>query len=385
MIYLDNNATTKPAEVVVEAMSASLREGWHNPSSTHRGGQAARYAVEQARQQVAALIGCRDRELIFMSGGTEADNLAVLGSLAAQPGRQIIVASHIEHEAVQEAAEAAAEQGAMIEWLPIQSNGVVDVNALEVLLKSRGDEIAIVSIMWCNNETGVIQPIEEIGTLCREAGVRFHTDAVQWVGKMETHVAALPVDLLTLSGHKFHGPKGTGALYVRRGVRLEPRSLGGAQERERRGGTENTAGIAGLGAAASLACQWLGTNERERLESMRDQLERSIIERVGDAVVMGGDGPRIWNTSNIAFNRIEAEALLILLSERGVCASAGAACSSGSLDPSPVILAMGVERSLAHGALRFSLSRETSQEDLDQATEVICESVERLRRSMSAV
>ena len=239
-IYLDNNATTQPADEVVAAMNDALREHWQNPSSGHRPGQAARHSVDLARESVAKLIGCRDRQVIFTSGGTEADNLAILGSLASQADRNVFVTSGTEHDAVRETADLAEKAGAEIIWLPVDINGVVDCNALEETLKQRADDIALVSIMWGNNETGVIQPIEAIGSLCREHGVRFHTDAVQWVGKAETKVGGVPIDLLSFSGHKFHGPKGAGGLYIRGGVRLEKRSIGGAQERDQRGGTENT-------------------------------------------------------------------------------------------------------------------------------------------------
>ncbi len=383
-IYLDNNATTKPAEEVVAAMSTALNEHWHNPSSVHRAGQTARHQVDLAREKVAKLIGCKNRDLIFTSGGTEADNLAILGSFAAQPKRNVLVSSKIEHEAVRDSFEEAQRHGAELIWLPIDQQGMVECDALGDLLKKRADEIALVSIMWANNETGVIQPIETIGKLCREHDVRFHTDAVQWVGKMPTNVSELPIDLLSLSSHKFHGPKGVGALYIRRGIRLGKRSLGGSQERDRRGGTENVPGIVGLGEAARLAQAWLATDERKRLEELRDNFEKRVLESVG-GVVVGGDSQRMWNTANIAFPRLEAEAILLLLSEAGVCASAGAACSSGSLDPSPILLAMGIEPEVAHGAVRFSLSRFTTDEEVDAALDIIPQVIAKLQRSMSAL
>ena len=385
IIYLDSNATTQPAGEVVEAMGLALREGWHNPSSVHRPGQAARQQVELARESVAQLLGCKDREIVFTSGGTEADNLAILGSLDAQPDRRVIVTCRIEHSAVREPAEHAEQRGAEVAWLPLENGGVVDCNALEDLLKKRAGEIAIVSVMWANNETGVIQPVETIGRLCRERGVRFHTDAVQWVGKMPADIGSLPIDMLSFSGHKFHGPKGAGGLYIRRAMRLVKRSIGGAQERERRGGTENTPGIVGLGAAARCAMEWLETGEARRIERMRDRFERGVLEAVRGAAVSSAGAPRLWNTSNIAFPRLEAEAILLLLSERGVCASAGAACSSGSLEPSPILLAMGLDPELAHGAVRFSLSRYTMDAEIDEALEIIPATIAKLRESMSAV
>jgi cysteine desulfurase len=384
-IYLDSNATSKPAPEVVEAMNAALTRWWENPSSGHRPAHAVEQQVELAREAVSTLLGCRERDIVFTSGGTEADNLAMLGTLGVLADRPVVATMRLEHSAIRDSADHLAARGKEIVWLGCDGDGIVRLDELETLLHERSDEIAIVSIMWCNNETGVIQPVEAIGTMCREHGVRFHTDAVQWVGKMPTKLADLPIDLLSFSAHKFHGPKGVGGLYVRRGVRLEPRALGGGQERERRGGTENVPGILGIGAAARAATAWLETGELERLEGVRNAFERSIIERTGDAVVNGAGARRMWNTANIGFPRLEAEAILLLLSERGVCASAGSACSSGSLDPSPVLLAMGVDTAVAHGSVRFSLSRETTQAEIDEAVEIVAAVIERLRESVGAV
>jgi cysteine desulfurase len=384
-IYLDNNATTRPAPEVVTAMTEALAERWHNPSSAHRPGQAARQAVELARETIARVLGCSDREIIFTSGGTEADNLAILGTLEKLPDRNVIVTSPTEHEAIRETAERAEHDGAEIVWLPIDSNGVVDCDALEDLLKKRADDIALVTIMWGNNEVGTIQPIDTLGALCREHGVRFHTDAVQWVGKEPTNLADAPVDLLSFSGHKFHGPKGAGGLYVRRGVRLGVRSIGGAQERNRRGGTENVPGLLGLAAAAQRAHDWLASDEPQRMKAMRDRFEREVASRIDGATVNGAGADRVWNTANIAFPKLEAEAILLLLSERGVCASAGAACASGSLDPSPILMAMGIDPIVAHGAVRFSLSRDTTDVEIDAALDIIEQVIDRLRGSSSAL
>lgn len=383
-IYMDHNATTQPTEEVVAAMTASLRTGWHNPSSIHRLGQAARQKVELARASVAELLGCRDRDIIFTSGGTEADNLAVLGSLAAQPKRPLVVTDRREHAAVREVAEHLEEAGREVAWLDADDHGRIDLEAFERLLAARADEIAVVSLMWANNETGLIQDLEAVGTRCRAAGVRFHTDAVQWVGKMPTNFAELPVDLLSFSAHKFHGPKGIGGLVVGRGARVEPRSIGGPQERNRRGGTENVPGIVGMGVAARQAMEWLATANIAALEAERDAFEQRVRNVVPDVVVNHENAPRLWNTSNLGFPRLEAEALLLLLSERGVCASAGAACSSGSLDPSPVLLAGGIAAEVAHGSVRFSRSRDTTPNELDRVVEVIAAVVERLRASMPA-
>ncbi|MCH7603706.1 MAG: aminotransferase class V-fold PLP-dependent enzyme [Planctomycetes bacterium] len=384
-LYLDNNATTRPADEVVEVMNAALRENWANPSSVHRQGQAVRQKLELARESVCRLIGCRDRYLTFTSGGTEAANLAILGSLESLPKRNVLVTTKLEHVAVRELADRMEKKGVEVLWLASQPDGVIEADALEAILNDRAGDIALVSVQWVNNETGVIQPVERFGAMCREKGVRFHTDATQRVGKMPVNVADLPVDLLSFAAHKFHGPKGVGGLYAGRGVRISPQSIGGPQERERRGGTENTPGILGFGVAADLARAWLETDERERLASLRDEFEKTICSRCEETSINCFEAPRIWNTTNIAFHRLEAEAILMLLSERGVCASAGAACSSGSLDPSPVLLAMGIPPEAAHGSVRFSLSRETTQEELDQVTEIVPEAIGKLRKSMSTV
>ncbi len=383
-IYLDNNATTRPTEEVVEAMLSVAREDWANPSSAHRPGQAVRRKIDLARQSVCQLINCQDRELIFTSGGTEAANLAINGSLAAQPRRHMFVTSSIEHSAVHELAESLSKRGVDVHRLPNDVNGVVDVDALERLLIERANDIAIVSIMWTNNETGVIQPVETIGRLCRDHGVRFHTDATAWVGKMPTDMSGVDVDLLSFAGHKFHGPKGIGGLYVRDGVRVEPVLIGGGQERDHRGGTENVIGIVGLGVAADLAKQWVATDQCDDLAAVRDGFEQHLCRSCAHAVVIGADVPRIWNTSSIAFPAIDAEVIVLMLSERGVCVSAGAACSSGSMEPSHVLTAMGLDESIVNGALRFSLSRETNAQELDRAVEIVAE-VERKLRSMTAV
>ncbi len=384
MLYLDNNATTRPADSVVEIMQRALTDLWQNPSSIHRAGQRVRQQVELAREQVAQLIGARDREIVFTSGGTEAANLAILGTAAMLPDRRVVVSSKLEHSAVRETVEGLGRDGRETIWLPHGPGGVIDLDALRNVLHERAADIAIVSIMWVNNETGVVQPVREIGALCREHGVRFHTDAVQWVGKAGTAVHDQPVDLLSFSAHKFHGPKGIGGLYVRHGVRIGKRTIGGPQERERRGGTENVPGILGMGEAARLALQWLRDEQAAAAPAaLHDRFERALLDAVPDAVVNGAGADRMWTTSNIAFPHLEAESILLLLSERGVCAAAGAACSSGSLEPSPVLLAMGVPEDRAHGSVRFSLSRETTGEAIDQAAEIIPAAIARLRGTMT--
>lgn len=397
VIYLDNNATTRPADEVVDAMSGALREHWQNPSSIHRAGQSARRLVEQSRASVARLIGARPRQLVFTSGGTEAIDWAMRGflELGRRRERTAIVTSRLEHNAVRDLAAHLEERGeAEIRWAPATRGGVIDLNALRDLID---ESVALVCVQWANNETGVIQPIGEIGPMCHEAGAPFLCDGTQWIGKMPTDVERAPFDAFTFAPHKFHGPKGVGALWLRRGFTLPP-LLHGAQEAGRRGGTENVPGIVGFGAAADVAMRWLADDSnRERIAGLRDRLEQGVLARVPDAVVNGGqpcprnseagDSPveRLWNTTNIGFPKLEAEALLIALSERGVCASAGAACSSGSLEPSPVLLAMGVPEEIAHGSLRFSLSRETTEAEIDQAIEIIADSVKRLRASSEAL
>lgn len=395
-IYLDNNATTRPAPEVVAAMREMLEESWANPSSVHRAGQAARQRVELARQSVSRLLGCTPREIIFTSGATESIDLAIRGVLGAgPPDRKTIITTAIEHEAVRELCNSlvigSLPSGIRVRSAPVRGDrsGVVDVGALEPLID---DSVALVSVQWANNETGAIQPIEQVGALCRARSgtngeILFHTDATQWVGRMPTDVARLPIDLLSCSAHKFHGPKGAGALYARRGVRLRP-TLRGTQELDRRGGTENTPGIVGMGVAADLARAWLeDASGREHIAELRDRFEAAVLAGVPDVRINGptARAERLWNTTNIAFPRLEAEALLLLLSERGVCASAGAACSSGSLNPSPVLLAMGIPPEEAHGSLRFSLSLETTRAEMDEAARIVIESVARLRGSSRAV
>ncbi|HRP61836.1 MAG TPA: cysteine desulfurase family protein [Phycisphaerales bacterium] len=389
MTYLDNNATTQPAPSVIEAMARVMREGWANPSSVHRAGQIARQQVELARETVCKLIGCGERELIFTSGGTESINLALRGSLNI-PARRLIVTDKVEHSAMRETAETlGAQNNTEILWLKTNIDGVIQLEPLRELIESRHDAIAIVSIGWANNETGVIQPVEAIGSLCRSHGVKLHIDGTQWVGKMPTNVSSLPIDMMSFSAHKFHGPKGIGGLFVRRGVRVLPQITGGPHERERRGGTENVPGIVGMGEAARLALEWLANDHaRTSLEALRNRFEQSLLSAVPDASINGAALPettRLWNTSNVAFPRLEAEAILLLLSERGVYASAGAACSSGSLDPSPVLLAMGIPEERAHGSVRFSLSRDTTVTEIDSALRVIPQAIARLRASMSSI
>ncbi|MCH8823792.1 MAG: cysteine desulfurase [Planctomycetes bacterium] len=385
LIYLDNNATTELDSQVISAMAEAVQNAWGNPSSIHRVGQAARRQVDLARQTICDLIGCEDRELVFTSGGTESVNLAIRGSLEAHRRKKVFVTSRLEHSSVRDLAEKLEKNGTEVVWLKNANNGLIDLNCLKELLSARSDEIALVSIMWANNETGVIQPIAEIGSICQELGVHFHTDATQWVGKMPTDLSSLPIDLLSFAAHKFHGPLGAGGLFIKRGVRIEPQIFGGGHERGLRAGTENVAGIVGMAVAAKLAKQWLETNGREQVALLRDIFEQAIVNASDGASINGYSAPRMWDVTNIGFARLEAEAILMMLSEQGVCASAGAACSSGSIEPSAVLLAMGIDPSIAYGSLRFSLSRETTESEMQEAAEIVIGVVTKLRRSLASV
>lgn len=384
-VYLDNNATTRCDPAVIDAMMEMVRDCWGNPSSSHRMGQAAKQKIELARQSVATLIGAVPAEIIFTSGSTESINMAIRGCLSSlwrqEPDRRAIITTRIEHEAVRDLGSSLAEEaGVEVRHLPLTPGGAADASALPALID---DRTAIVTIQWANNETGVVHPLERIGDVCRERGVVLHTDATQLIGKQPVDVKRIPIDMLSLSAHKFHGPKGVGALWIRRGVRIRPIARG-SQERERRGGTENTSGIVGMGIAADLARQWLAKpQERERIAALRDRFEQLVLAAVPEARINGlaPGTDRLWNTTNIGFPRLEAEALLLLLSERGVCASAGAACSSGSLDPSPVLLAMGVPPEYAHGSIRFSLSRCTTAAEIEEAARIVVDCVARLKQS----
>ncbi len=494
-IYLDHNATTRPAAEVVDAVAEAMRADWGNPSSVHRFGQQVRARVELARESVARLINAQPAEIVFTSSGTESCNLAIFGvayrglsrrageqggqvpSLRPSPAergegdgipasagmtkgaptpalprraggggdihplRDVIITTPVEHSAVREAMERLEKEGFTVVRLPVSREGLIAPDDLAAAMRAHENRVALISIIWANNETGVIQPLADLVQIAKaiDRKALLHTDAVQWVGKMPTDAAALGVDLLSFAGHKFHGPKGIGGLFVRRGVRLQAQIVGGPHERERRGGTEDVPGIIGLGVAAELALAKFGSTtspqrtqraqreggegqedsprrslrapgvtrgESDRTQSVnlsvssvssvvsrlhstaretaarRDRLEKLILERIPGSVVNGTTDPnrRMWNTTNIAFDRLEAEAILLGLSERGVCASAGAACSSGSLDPSPVLLAMGIEERLAHGSIRFSLAEETTDEEVDAAAEGIVQVVQRLQR-----
>ncbi len=382
-IYLDNNATTQLAPEVLAVMQRAHEELWANPSSVHRAGQQVRQQIELARDQVAQLIACKPREITFTSGATEANNLALRGISALRKGRRTILTSAIEHAAVREPCEQMKHEGFTILHAPVSTDGVVDAKALAALLEQHADDVALVSIHWANNETGVIQPIEAIADACQAKRIPFHTDATQVPGKQPIDLATLPgVSALSLSAHKFHGPKGTGALFTRSSLRLTPQIIGGPHERQRRGGTENVSGIIGMGEAAKLAKAYVESNGPNRVEQLRDRLEHALCEAVPEAQINSLHAPRLRNTTNIAFPQLEAEAIIILLSERGVYASAGAACSSGSLEPSAVLLAMGIEEHVAHGSIRLSLSRYTTENEIDRAIDIIPQVIAKIRQSM---
>lgn len=375
LIYLDNNATTQPDPQVVAAMAHSLSEAWGNPSSTHRFGQAARKEIDDARAAVAKLLGCHDQEVFFTGSGTESTNTAIRGLLASRTPRRRIITSTVEHSATRETCGTLGREGFEIVEIPVDREGLIDVAKFEAALN---DDVALVTLMWANNETGVLFPIEKLAPLCKAKRIPIHIDATQTIGKLPVNFAELGIDAATVSAHKFHGPKGIGVLFTRRGVRLRPHIIGGPQERGRRGGTENVSGIVGMGAASKLALEHLA--DMPRVRALRDRFENTVLERIPETRVNGSREHRLPNTSNLSFARVSAEGILILLSEQGVCASAGAACSSGSLEPSHVIKSMQVDPIYAHGAIRFSFGRYNTDADVDRAIDVLPGVIERLRK-----
>jgi cysteine desulfurase len=374
-IYLDNNATTQIDPAVVAAMLPYLNECYGNPSSVHRLGQKSRQAIDEARAQTAALIGCTDTEVTFSVGGTEAINTVLRGLRAARSPRMQIVTSTVEHSSTRELFRLLEKSGATVTWINVDREGNLD---LDMLRRAIGPETALASFLWANNETGVIWPVREIAAICREHKVPFHADATQVIGKLPVDVKAEGFDAMSFAPHKFHGPKGVGGYYLRKGVRIGGLIIGGPQEHSRRGGTENVAGIVGAGAAAELAASHL--LEAPRIARQRDWLEQNILNRIPETRVNGRAELRIANTTNIGFRYLEAEAVLLLLSERGVYASAGSACSSGSLEPSHVLQAMGIEEAYAHGSLRFSLSRYTTDAELETAVQILSGVISKLRQ-----
>jgi len=375
MIYFDNNATTQVDPSVLEAMLPFLREQYGNPSSVYSFGKHAANAVRKAREQVADLLKCEASEIIFTSCGTESNNTAIQSALLLDPDRKHLVTSKVEHSAIIKHGESLARRGYEVTWLDVNSDGLIDLDALQEAIR---DDTAIVSLMWANNETGVLFPIEEIAAICRSKHVLFHTDAVQVPGKLKIDAKALGVDFLSLSAHKLHGPKGVGLLYVKRGIKYQPYIIGGGQEQGRRGGTENVAGIVGFGRAAELAMAHL-KDENTRVRALRDRLENRILNAVSGVVRNGARDERLPNTSNLSFEGVEAEGILLLLDELGICASSGSACTSGSLDPSHVLIAMGCSVARARGSIRFSLGIYNTESEVDFLLKNLPSIVSRLR------
>jgi cysteine desulfurase len=374
-VYLDNNATTQVAPEVLEAMLPYFSELYGNPSSMHSfGGQVAQ-KIRVAREQAAALIGASPDEIIFTSCGTESDNAAIRSALAIRPDKKHIITSRVEHPAIHALCADLATHGYRITELPVDKNGLLD---LENLNKSMTPDTAIVSLMWGNNETGVVFPVKEAAAMARERGILFHTDAVQSTGKIPIDMKKNEIDMLSISGHKLHAPKGIGVLYIRKGTKFSPFLIGGHQERGRRGGTENTPSIIGLGKACELAAKNMDKENKE-VKRLCDKLEKELLKRIPQSRVNGDTANRLPNTTNISFEFVEGEAILLLMNEHGICASSGSACTSGSLQPSHVLRAMGVPFTMAHGSIRFSLSIYNTEAEIDFVIEKMPPIIERLR------
>jgi cysteine desulfurase len=375
VVYLDNNATTRVAPEVFEAMVPFLTEYYGNPSSAYSFGKRVEGHLKEAREKVAGLLGCTPKEIIFTSCGTESDNAAVWSALQTT-GKKHVVTTQVEHSALMNQTEWLEKNGYGVTRLPVAADGTLSLADVEKAIR---DDTAIVSIMWANNETGVLFPVEEIASLCKRKGVLFHTDAVQTPGKIDLrHVAKSDIDLLSLSGHKLHAPKGVGVLYAKKRTKLVPYVIGGGQERGKRGGTENVASIVGLGRASELAIQNLA-DEGSRVRALRDRFENALLEKLPNLYVNGRRDQRLPNTSNIAFDFVEAEAILMSLDDKGICASSGSACTTGSLDPSHVLSAMGLTPARARSCVRFSFSHYNTEADIDYALQILPPMIERLR------
>ena len=372
-VYLDNNATTPVLPEVFEAMRSYFGEHFGNASSIHHHGQETRAAVEDARESVAALLGCSASEVIFTSGGTESDNLAISGLVA--PGDHVVTSS-VEHSAVLQSSKALGKLGCEITVLPVDGRSLIDPADVRRALRPK---TKLISVMMANNETGALQPVEEIGKIAAEAGALFHTDAVQAAAKVPIDVKRIGCQALSISGHKIHAPQGTGALYLKKGTQIEPLLYGGRHERSRRAGTENVPGIVGLGKAAKLAKEAFDRGDDRKIAAMRDRLQQGILAQVDGAVVNGEGIARVPNTTNIRFDYIEGEALVIALDLKGLAVSTGAACSSGAIEPSHVLVAMGLSSEQARASIRFSLGKQTTAEDIDFALALVPETVARLR------
>ena len=375
-IYLDNNATTRIFPEVLEEMLPYLTDLYGNPSSMHTFGGQLHRRIEKARAGVAALINADPSEIIFTSCGTESDNTALMSAIESRPRKRHVITTRVEHPAVLNFCQHLGRKGYRVTYVPVNNLGQLDMPAL---LKSIDEDTAVVSVMYANNETGVIFPISEIAETLGERGILFHTDAVQAVGKVRIDVQKLPVDMLTLSGHKIHAPKGIGALYVRKGTRFYPYIIGGHQEKGRRAGTENVASIIGLGKAAELAAE-NPDEDITYLKGLRNRLETAMLKCCPDVRVNGDPANRLPNTTNVSFEYVEGEAILLRLNEYGICASSGSACTSGSLEPSHVLRAMGVPYTAVHGSIRFSLSRFNTNQEIDKVIEVMPGIIKELRQ-----
>ncbi len=375
-IYLDNNATTRVAPEVLDAMLPYLTDLYGNPSSMHTFGGQLHRKIEEAREKVAAMINANPEEIIFTSCGTESDNTAIMSAVESQPRRRHVITTRVEHPAVLNFCQHLGRKGYRVTFVPVNRQGQLD---MDNLLKMLDDDTAVVSVMYANNETGVIFPVDALAGILRDRGILFHTDAVQAAGKIPLDVQRVPVDMLTISGHKLHAPKGVGVLYVRKGTRFHPYVIGGHQERGRRSGTENVASIIALGKACELAAHHLD-REIVYLSGLRDRLETALLGCCPNVRVNGDTSSRLPNTTNISFEYVEGEAILLRLNEFGICASSGSACTSGSLEPSHVLRAMGVPYTAVHGSVRFSLSRFNTEKEIDRVIEVVPGVIKELRQ-----
>lgn len=375
VIYADNNATTKVAPEVFEAMLPYFKEDYGNPSSMHTFGGKVDRNIKEARTSVASLLGAAPEEIVFTSSGTESDNTAIWAAIQSNTDKKHIITSRVEHPAVKNLFEYLSKNGYRVTFIPVDSKGHLD---MDYLYENLTDNTAIVTIMWANNESGVIFPIEKISQIVKERGAVFHTDAVQAVGKIPIDLNKIDVDMLSLSGHKLHGPKGVGALYVRKGTKFSPFLIGGHQESGRRGGTENVASIVGLGKASELAADYM-EEENTRVKQLRNKLESEMLKQIPNTIINGDRENRLPNTTNVSFEYVEGESILLMMDELGICASSGSACTSGSLEPSHVLRAMGVPFTAAHGSIRFSLSIYNTEEEIDFIIEKLPPIIKRLR------
>jgi len=374
-IYVDNNATTRVAPEVLDVMLPYLKEFYGNPSSMHSFGGNVAHKIREARAKVASLINASPDEIMFTSCGTESDNTAIHAAISSVPDKKHIITSRVEHPAVKNLFEHLSKKGYRVTFVPVDRKGMLD---LDYLYNSLTDDTAIVSIMWANNETGMIFPVQELSQVIKTKGLVFHTDAVQAVGKLPIDVSKSEIDMLSISGHKIHAPKGIGALYVRKGTRFSPFLIGGHQEGGRRGGTENVAYIIGIGKASELAATHL-EEMATRVEKLRDKLENELLKRIPNAMINGDTENRLPNTTSISFEYVEGESILLMMDELGICASSGSACTSGSLEPSHVLRAMGVPFTAAHGSIRFSLGIYSTEEEIDFIVEKLPPIIENLR------